>query len=96
MTGKWDGLLLDAKLATLRDDLGPYGAIEDGALGWRDGRIVFAGPRADLDGDPEALAASVHSAQGRWVTPGLVDCHTHLVFAGTRAAEFEQRLQGAS
>ena len=96
MTGKWDGLLLDAKLATLRNDLGPYGAIEDGALGWRDGRIVFAGPRADLDGDPEALAASVHSAQGRWVTPGLVDCHTHLVFAGTRAAEFEQRLQGAS
>jgi imidazolonepropionase len=97
MTGKWDGLLLDAKLATLRDDVGAaYGAIEDGALGWRDGRIVFAGPRADLGGDPEALAAVVRSAQGRWVTPGLVDCHTHLVFAGTRAAEFEQRLQGAS
>jgi imidazolonepropionase len=82
----WDGLLLDAKLATLRDDLGPYGAIEDGALGWRDGKIVFAGPRAELDGDPEALAKSVRSAQGRWVTPGLVDCHTHLVFGGNRPA----------
>jgi imidazolonepropionase len=93
---KWDGLLLDAKLATLRDDLGPYGAIEDGALGWRDGRIVFAGPRANLDGDPETLAANVQSAQGRWVTPGLVDCHTHLVFGGNRAEEAEQRLQGAS
>jgi len=92
----WDGLLLDAKLATLRDDLGPYGAIEDGALGWRDGRIVFAGPRAELDGDPETLAKSVQSAQGRWVTPGLVDCHTHLVFGGNRAAEAEQRLMGAS
>jgi len=92
----WDGLLLDAKLATLRDDLGPYGAIEDGALAWRDGKIVFAGPRADLDGDPETLAKDVQSAQGRWVTPGLVDCHTHLVFAGNRAPEFEQRLQGAS
>ena len=94
--GRWDGLLLDARLATLRDDLGAYGAIEDGALGWKDGRIVFAGPRTDLEDAPEQLATHVASAEGRWVTPGLIDCHTHLVFAGTRAAEFEQRLQGAS
>jgi imidazolonepropionase len=93
---RWDGLLLDAKLATLRDDLGAYGAIEDGALGWKDGVIVFAGPRGSLDDAPEALAEVVRSAQGRWVTPGLVDCHTHTVFAGTRAPEFERRLQGAS
>jgi imidazolonepropionase len=93
---RWDGVLLDAKLATLRDDLGPYGAIEDGALGWKDGVIVFAGPRRELDDAPDALAANVRSAQGRWVTPGLIDCHTHLVFAGTRAPEFERRLQGAS
>ena len=97
MTTRWDGLLLDARLATLRDDVdGAYGAIEDGALGWKDGRIVFAGPRAGLSDTPEALATHVASAEGRWVTPGLVDCHTHLVFAGTRAAEFELRLQGAT
>jgi imidazolonepropionase len=92
----WDGVLLDAKLATLRDDLGPYGAIEDGALGWKDGRIVFAGPRSELPDEPRKLGGVVSSAQGRWITPGLVDCHTHLVFAGTRAPEFEQRLQGAT
>ncbi len=93
---KWDGLLLDAKLATLRDGAGPYGAIEDGALAWREGVITYAGPRADLPGKPKALARTVESAQGRWVSPALIDCHTHLVFAGDRAGEFEQRLQGLS
>ena len=96
-TGRWDGLLLDARLATLREDVtGPYGAIEDAALGWKDGRIVYAGPRAGLPGMPAALSANVSSAQGDWITPGLIDCHTHLVFAGERAGEFEQRLQGVS
>jgi len=96
MSARWDGLLLDAKLATLRDDLGAYGAIEDGALAWKDGSIVFAGSRAELEDAPGKLADRVESAEGRWVTPGLVDCHTHLVFAGTRAVEFEHRLLGAS
>ena len=91
----WDGVLVGAGLATLGGDAG-WGAIEDGALGWRDGRIVFAGPRADLPGDPERLADHVVDGGGGWVTPGLVDCHTHLVFGGNRAAEFEQRLHGAS
>lgn len=93
---RWDGLLIDARLATLDNALGPYGAIEAGALGWKDGRITFAGPQAELPDSPEALAADVHSAQGRWLTPALIDCHTHLVFAGDRAGEFEQRLQGVS
>lgn len=92
----WDRLLLDARLATLRDDLGAYGVIEDAALAWKDGLIAFAGPRGELPGEPAALAARVESAEGRWITPGLVDCHTHLVFAGDRAQEFERRLQGAS
>jgi imidazolonepropionase len=97
MSQKWDGLLLDAKLATLRDDVdGAYGAIEDGALAWKDGRITYAGPVDGLEDAPVALSAHVRSAQGRWITPGLVDCHTHLVFAGTRAPEFERRLQGAT
>jgi imidazolonepropionase len=92
----WDRLLLDARLATLRDDLGAYGAIEDGALAWKDGLVTFAGPRSELPGEPADLAARVDSASHRWITPGLVDCHTHLVFAGDRAPEFERRLQGAS
>jgi len=92
----WDRLLLDARLATLRDDLGAYGVIENGALGWKDGLITYAGPRSELPGEPADLAVRVDSANGRWITPGLVDCHTHLVFAGDRAQEFERRLQGAT
>jgi imidazolonepropionase len=96
MSALWDGLLLDARLATLRADLGAYGAIENGAIGWKDGLIVFAGQQSELPRQPEALAASVSSAANRWITPGLIDCHTHLVFAGNRAPEFERRLHGAS
>lgn len=93
----WDGLLLGASLATLDADRG-YGEIIDGALGWRDGVITYVGQSADLPGDPGALAREVTELgiDGGWITPGLVDCHTHLVFAGDRAREFEQRLQGAS
>ena len=90
----WDGLILGPALATLAGDSG-YGAIADGALAWRDGRIVFADARSALPGAPAALAREVIEAGG-WITPGLVDCHTHLVFAGDRAGEFEQRLQGVS
>ncbi|MET0934763.1 MAG: imidazolonepropionase [Luteibacter sp.] len=93
---RWNHLLLDVGLATMRDDGRPYGAIEDGAIGWRDGVIAFAGPRTALPGDPHALAHRVESLPGTWVTPGLVDCHTHLVFGGDRAQEFEQRLEGAT
>jgi len=94
VTELWDGLVVGASLATLDGDAG-YGAIEDGALGWRDGRIAFVGQRRDLPGDPDRLADLVVEADGGWITPGLVDCHTHVVFAGDRAGEFEQRLQGA-
>ena len=90
----WDGLLLDCRLATMADD--GYATIEDAALGWRDGVITFAGPRAALPQEPSALAASVDSAHDALITPGLIDCHTHLVFAGHRANEFELRLKGAS
>ena len=91
----WDGLLLDARLVTLRDATG-YGLIEHGALGWKEGAIAFAGAQSELPGAPETLATRVESANGALLTPGLIDCHTHLVFAGDRAQEFEQRLQGAS
>lgn len=96
MNPLWDGLLLDCHLATLRDDLAPFGLIDKGALGWKDGKIVFAAAQADLPDAADALAQRVESAHGALVTPGLIDCHTHLVFAGDRAGEFDQRLNGAS
>ncbi len=93
-TDRWDGLLLGAGLVTLDGDAG-YAEIGDGALGWKDGVLTFVGPRDALPAAPERLADDVIETSGL-VTPGLIDCHTHLVFAGDRAAEFEQRLQGAS
>jgi imidazolonepropionase len=93
--GMWDGLAIGVSLATLEGDAG-YGAIADGALGWRDGLLAYVGPRAGLPGDPATLAREVVALDGGWITPGLVDCHTHVVFAGDRAGEFELRLQGAS
>lgn len=92
---RWDGLLLGASLATLDGDR-VYGNIEDGALGWKDGLLTFVGPRSALTDAPEVLANEVTRLDGGWITPGLVDCHTHVVFAGDRAHEFELRLHGAS
>ncbi|WP_119717573.1 imidazolonepropionase [Cognatilysobacter tabacisoli] len=90
----WDGLIVGASLATL-DAVDGYGEIADAALGWRDGVLTYVGRRADLPDAPQALAREVVQATG-WITPGLVDCHTHVVFAGNRAREAEMRLQGAS
>jgi len=95
----WESLWTNVHLATMRPDpASPYGAVEDAALAIADGRIVFAGPRRDLPepGEPASLARTVHDGRGRWMTPGLIDCHTHLVFGGGRAREFEMRLRGAS
>lgn len=93
-TERWDGLIIGATLATLDADAG-YGLICDGALGWKDATLTFVGPRDALPDDPGALANEVINANGL-VTPGLIDCHTHVVFASDRAGEFELRLQGAS
>jgi len=70
-----------------------YGAIEDAALAVRAGTIAWVGPRAQA---PRFCADEVFDAGGGWITPGLVDCHTHLVYAGDRAHEFEMRLNGAT
>ena len=94
-TPPWDHLLLDCTLATLAAADG-YGLLEHAALGWRDGSITFAGAMHDLPGAPEALATRCESVHAALVTPGLVDCHTHLVFGGERANEFEMRLNGES
>jgi imidazolonepropionase len=90
---QWDHLLLDCTLATLAGD-GGYGLIEHAALGWHHDTITFAGAMHDLPGAPETLAGRCESIHGALVTPGLIDCHTHLVFGGERANEFEMRLNG--
>ncbi|HZD06493.1 MAG TPA: imidazolonepropionase, partial [Longimicrobiales bacterium] len=94
--GPWDRLWIDAHLATMVPSEIPYGTLRDGALAVRDGRIAWVGPRDALPRAPHELADEVRSAAGGWITPGLVDCHTHLVFAGDRSEEFERRLRGAT
>lgn len=88
---KVDRLITDCRLATMVPGGEAYGALDDGAILIRDGQIVWVGSRADL---PEHEAAHTDRLDGRWVTPGLIDCHTHLVFAGDRSAEYERRLTG--
>lgn len=88
----WDLLLTNANLATMAGDEG-YGAIEDAALAVADGRIAWAGPATAL---PPGAAHQTYDLGGKWVTPGLIDCHTHLVYGGNRSGEFEMRLAGAS
>ena len=95
--GMWDSLWHNGHLATMtvsRDR--PYGAIEGGAIAVEQGRIAWLGPSAELPGAPDSLAHVCHDLEGRWLSPGLIDCHTHLVYGGDRAGEFELRLQGAS
>ena len=72
---------------------GTYSIIEDAAIVTRDGYIEWIGPRQQL---PTGEYGQTHGLEGAWVTPGLIDCHTHTVFGGNRSGEFEQRLQGVS
>lgn len=85
-----DRLLTDCHVATMAGE-GAYGAIEDGAILIRDGRIGWVGRRAEAP-----TADVIERLDGRWVTPGLIDCHTHLVFGGDRSGDFEQRLGGVT
>jgi len=85
----------NARLATFAEGLPGLGIVEGGAIAARDGRIVHAGPEVELP-DEARRGAEIIDCEGRWITPGLIDCHTHLVFAGNRANEFEMRLAGAT
>ena len=86
-------LLTNARIATLRTN-DSFGVTEDGAVAVDGDSIAWVGPMSDL---PEGVAdGTAHDLAGRLVTPALIDCHTHVVFGGNRAAEFEQRLNGAS
>jgi imidazolonepropionase len=89
---RFDRVWFNARLATLSSD--DLGIVESGAVAAKDGRIAFAGPARDLPTGWDA--AERIDCQGRWITPGLVDCHTHLIYGGDRAHEFELRLKGAS
>jgi imidazolonepropionase len=90
----WDRLFIDCNVATMEAAPGnPLGIIESGAVGVQDGRIVRVGKRTDLAG---FRAKDVVALGGAWVTPGLIDCHTHLVFGGSRADEHAMRRAGAS
>ncbi|MCD7096878.1 imidazolonepropionase [Stenotrophomonas sp. MMGLT7] len=89
-----DTLWHNAHMMTLDAGDGGLGIVRDGAIACHDGRIAYAGP---LSAVPSGLVAERQvDCGGRWIGPGLVDCHTHLVYAGNRANEFEQRLDGAS
>jgi imidazolonepropionase len=90
---EWDLLLTDAQLASMQNGLPDYGIVGETAIAVSKGRIAWIGERADLPGH---AAKEERSVAGRWLTPALIDCHTHLVFCGDRAAEFEQRLRGTS
>lgn len=92
-TARWDALWANVHLATMAEP-GGYGEIRDGAIAVRDGRIAWLGRRKDL---PAAYQATIeHDGGGGWLTPGLIDCHTHIVYAGNRSDEFEARLNGAT
>ncbi len=90
-----DSIWLDGHLATMADPHG-YGIIKNGAIAVANGHIAWIGPQDRLPGDALQRAKTVHRLQGGWVTPGLIDCHTHIVYAGDRSNEFEMRLDGAS
>ena len=89
-----DSLWINCHLATMAGSQ-DYGIVENGALGVRGGRIAWVGPAQALPKGAETSAAFVQDLSGAWITPGLIDCHTHLVYAGNRANEFEMRLKGA-
>ena len=90
----WDRLLVDCRIATLQARPGdPLGIIDNGAIGIADGKIVRVGKRTELAG---TRARQVDALDGAWVTPGLIDCHTHLVFGGNRADEHALRRAGAT
>ncbi len=94
-TSSWDTLWLNVNIATMAAEAADYGIVEDAALAISKGKISWIGEMQSL---PEFDSSSIQviDGEGRWLTPGLIDCHTHIVYGGNRANEFEMRLQGKS
>ena len=93
-TTHWDTLWLNVHLATMSDGTTSYGEIMYGALAIKDGKIAWLGAQSDLPTD--YTTSQTHDGNGAWMTPGLIDCHTHIVYAGNRSHEFEARLNGVA
>ncbi len=89
----WDHIYCNVNLVTLAGSDQSGGCIIDGALATRDGLIAWVGPQREL---PTGYRGTPEDCEGRWMTPGLIDCHTHLIYCGNRISEFEQRLNGTS
>jgi imidazolonepropionase len=92
----WDQVFVGGNLATMRPGAEGYGAVTDAALAIKGDRIAWVGPALEARRQIASRGIPFIDASGLWITPGLIDCHTHLVYAGNRAGEFEQRLLGAS
>lgn len=97
---RWDALYINATIVTCESTGEPYGLIKHGALAVKDGKIAWVGLMDDLPNSPLKKGGGgdfpVHSLNNQCITPALIDCHTHLVYAGNRAHEFEMRLNGAT
>ena len=93
-SGRWERLWTGVGLATMTDP--SLGIIPDGAIATRGDRIAWVGRAEELPANPEQLADEVHRCEGVWLTPGLIDCHTHIVFGGDRTGDFRRRLRGES
>lgn len=92
----WDALYINSCIATLEEDKSPYGLIKNAGIAVKDNIIAWVGGMHELTEAPEKMAKVVYDHSGCCITPGLIDCHTHLVYAGNRSHEFEMRLQGVS
>lgn len=93
---QWDALWINAVIATMKVGNVAYGLLENAALAVKDSKIAWIGSMSDLQSRPETLALVVKDVQGKCITPGFIDCHTHLVYAGNRCHEYAMRLTGAS
>jgi imidazolonepropionase len=92
---KIDSLWINVHLAAMTQS-GPYGIIENGALAVSGEKIIWLGNQHEMPRELKSNATKIYDGDGGWITPGLIDCHTHLVYGGSRAREFELRLQGAT
>src|SRR6266436_8172110 len=94
--GEWDRVWIGADIATMTAGAEPYGSIKGAALAVKGDRIAWIGEAGAARDRAAARGVPVQEVGGLWMTPGLIDCHTHLIFGGNRVAEFEQRLCGVS
>ncbi len=89
----FDLIIRNINIATMAEGGAPYGAIADGLIATQNGRLAYVGPASNFEGGD---ARETIDGEGQWALPGFIDCHTHIVYGGNRAREFEERLNGVS